>query len=53
VEGEGGGWREPKEREGGKKEKRRGEKPRLRVFFFPWVAKQKSPRRGGKKTVES
>lgn len=45
------GWRETEgdvraQREGGKKEKRRGrEKPMLRIFCIPWVAKQKSPRR--------
>ena len=57
VEGEGGGLREPRERGGRegwreerKKEKKRPEreKPRLRIFFIPWVAKQKSPRRGKK-----
>lgn len=34
-------------REGGKKEKKRPEreKPRLRIFCIPWVAKQKSLRR--------
>lgn len=48
VEGEGGG-RESPEREGGKKEKRlEKEKPKLRIFCIPWVAKQKSPRRGKK-----
>lgn len=42
--------REP--REGGKKEKRlEKEKPKLRIFCIPWVAKQKSPRRG--KAAES
>lgn len=43
--------KEPRGRgKGGKKEKRReGEKPRLRIFRIPWVAKQKSPRRGKKK----
>lgn len=40
---EGGG-------EGGKKRLEK-EKPKLRIFCIPWVAKQKNPRRG--KAAES
>ena len=53
VGGRRGGWGEPREREreGGKKENRQErEKPRLRIFCIPWVVKQKSPRKGKKKT---